>query len=338
MLNKKPLVSIIVPVYNVEFYIQECLESLINQSYKNIEIFLIDDGSTDDSGKICDEYCKKYSFVNVIHKENQGLGMARNTGLDNASGEYVYFLDSDDYIEKDEIEYLMCTIMQNNADVCLTGYKSVNDQKKLLFFREYEDAVYRGSEVKNVLFPKMLGSLPNGSDRIEMSASAQMYSMKPIKNNNIRFVSEQKLISEDLVFNMTYMQYANKVCTIKRVGNYYRNNQNSLSHQYRNNRIEQTLFFYEYILKELKKLEYGKDVIDRHTKQFFIGVKTCISQEKKNNNDSYKEKIKRINALCNNKLLKEAIKEYPVRELGYKQQFFILCLRKKLSRILYLIV
>ncbi len=89
-------ISIIVPVYNVEKYLKECIESILSQTYKNIEIILIDDGSTDNSGKICDEYLKKDSRVKVIHKENGGLSDARNTGIEIASGKYIGFVDSDD--------------------------------------------------------------------------------------------------------------------------------------------------------------------------------------------------------------------------------------------------
>ena len=94
----KPKVSIIVPVYNVEKYLDRCMESLLNQTLKDIEIILVDDGSPDNCPQICDEYAKKDSRVKVVHKVNAGLGYARNSGLDVASGEYVAFVDSDDYV------------------------------------------------------------------------------------------------------------------------------------------------------------------------------------------------------------------------------------------------
>ena len=93
------LITVIIPVYNVEKYLKECLESIINQTYKNLEIILIDDGSTDASGEICDEYSKRDNRIRVVHKANGGLSSARNLGLDIANGEYVTFIDSDDYID-----------------------------------------------------------------------------------------------------------------------------------------------------------------------------------------------------------------------------------------------
>ena len=94
----RELVTIIIPVYNVEKYVRRCIESVLNQDYNHLEIILVDDGSTDSSGEICDEYAKKDNRIQVIHKQNEGLGPARNSELDIAQGEYVHFIDSDYYI------------------------------------------------------------------------------------------------------------------------------------------------------------------------------------------------------------------------------------------------
>lgn len=113
------LITIIVPVYNVEKYIRDCVDSILNQTYTNIEVILSDDGSTDDSGKICDEYEKKDSRIRVIHKENEGLAEARNRGIDAANGEYICFVDSDDYIKNTYIEYLIDLISKQKAQMAI---------------------------------------------------------------------------------------------------------------------------------------------------------------------------------------------------------------------------
>ena len=100
---KQNKISIIIPVYNVEMYLEKCLESVLNQTYKNLEVILVDDGSTDKSGLICDEYQKNDSRIRVVHQDNQGLAAARNTGLQYVSGEYFSFVDSDDYIDLNKI-------------------------------------------------------------------------------------------------------------------------------------------------------------------------------------------------------------------------------------------
>lgn len=112
------MVSIVVPVYNVEKYLDKCVQSLVNQTYKDIEILLIDDGSTDNSGQMCDEYAKQDNRITVYHKENGGLSDARNYGMDRAMGEYILFVDSDDYIELDMVEFLISKIGDCDMATC----------------------------------------------------------------------------------------------------------------------------------------------------------------------------------------------------------------------------
>lgn len=119
---KEELISIIVPIYNVEEYLPECIESLINQTYKNIEIILVDDGSKDNCGSICDEYAKKDNRIIVIHKENGGLSDARNKGIDISKGEYLTFVDSDDVVSTQFIEKLYKMILENNCEIAICDY------------------------------------------------------------------------------------------------------------------------------------------------------------------------------------------------------------------------
>ena len=115
-------ISVIIPVYNVEKYIHQCLDSVINQTYKNLEIILIDDGSTDKSGGVCDEYANRDKRIKVIHKQNEGVSQARNTGLDICTGDYIAFIDPDDFIQEHTYEILMNYIKQNKADIVWFDY------------------------------------------------------------------------------------------------------------------------------------------------------------------------------------------------------------------------
>lgn len=131
------LITVIVPVYNVEPFLPRCLESILIQSYNNLEILVIDDGSTDGSGMICDRFAKRDSRIQVIHKANGGLSSARNMGLDNAHGQYISFIDSDDFIAPDFYERLLHLIVKNDADIAFCNYSlyyssdfQVNGQKK----------------------------------------------------------------------------------------------------------------------------------------------------------------------------------------------------------------
>lgn len=120
-------ISVIVPVYNVEKYIAQCIESILCQTYQNIELILVNDGSQDDSGKICDEYAGKDSRIRVIHQVNRGLSVARNAGLDIASGDYIAFVDSDDFIKPNMYELLLSAMKKNNSDMVLCNYCKVSE-------------------------------------------------------------------------------------------------------------------------------------------------------------------------------------------------------------------
>ena len=126
---EEDLITIVIPIYKVENYLDKCVKSVINQTYKNLEIILVDDGSPDNCPKKCDEYEKKDTRIKVIHKENGGLSDARNAGIDIAKGKYITFIDSDDYIDSDYVETYYNKIKNCNYDVVVGGYKRVVDDK-----------------------------------------------------------------------------------------------------------------------------------------------------------------------------------------------------------------
>ena len=128
------LISIIVPIYKVEIYLRKCIDSIVNQTYKNIEILLIDDGSPDNCGIICDEYAKKDERIKVIHKENGGLSDARNYGIEASTGDYIIFIDSDDYVSESMCENLLICALENNADIVSCNFKEIyidNNREKI---------------------------------------------------------------------------------------------------------------------------------------------------------------------------------------------------------------
>lgn len=147
--TKKPLISIVVPVYNGECYLKECIESIIKQDYKNIEIIIVDDGSKDKSLKISKELATKDKRIKVIHQENSGVSVARNNGIDSCVGEYICFIDVDDYISEDYISYFYNLIVENNAEIALTPMpRRFNEETKNIIVEEKEDKVEIWSGVK----------------------------------------------------------------------------------------------------------------------------------------------------------------------------------------------
>ena len=159
-------VSVIIPVYNVEEYLKQCLDSVINQTYKNLEIILVDDGSFDNSGKICDEYALKDNRIKVIHKENGGLSDARNVGIKEATGEYITFIDSDDYTELDMIEYLYNVLIKFGCDISVCTHKIIKNNKVKKSFNLKKDFKLSSYEtVKRLLY----------NDGADTSAWAKLY-------------------------------------------------------------------------------------------------------------------------------------------------------------------
>ena len=136
----KSLISVIVPIYNVEKYLKRCIDSIINQTYKNLEIILVDDGSLDNCSKICDEYSKKDKRIRVIHKANGGLSDARNTGLDQAKGKYICFIDSDDYIDINMIKELYTNLVKTKSDISICDFVSFDEKTEK--YNSYSNSIF----------------------------------------------------------------------------------------------------------------------------------------------------------------------------------------------------
>lgn len=135
--SMKPKVSIVVPIYNVEQFLDRTMQSLLAQTLKNIEIIMVDDESPDNCPAICDRYAEQYPNVKVVHKKNAGLGMACNSGIEVASGEYIAFCDSDDYVDKDMYETMYNAALKYDADAVYTGIKTVNEREEVHVMNEY---------------------------------------------------------------------------------------------------------------------------------------------------------------------------------------------------------
>lgn len=150
-----PIISVIVPVYNVEKYLKICIDSILNQTFKEFELILVNDGSTDNCGKICDIYKSKDKRIRVIHKKNAGLSSARNVGLDLAKGKYIAFVDSDDYINKNMYEILYSNLIKTDADISICNFQYVNDNSIININQSidnYEYLIFNNIEALNKLY------------------------------------------------------------------------------------------------------------------------------------------------------------------------------------------
>ena len=224
---------------------------------------------------------KKDDRIVVIHKKNAGLGMARNSGLEIAKGQYVGFIDSDDYVSKDMFEKLYETLKENNADTCFGRYYDVDSNGNAREAKEYyKRDLYQGNQVKELILG-MIGSLPEdpGDVEIGMSVWKGLYSMELINKYNLKFPSEREFISEDIVFHMEYLQKAQVVAACNNFGYYYCDNGASLTKSYKVDRFEKEKILYRKEVNELRKIFLTAEFEQRLYKSFLGRVRRCISQE-----------------------------------------------------------
>ncbi len=208
-MTKQPLVSIIVPVYNVEKYLSQCIDSLINQTYSNLEIILINDGSTDSSLLICKKYAFEDTRIQIVDQENKGLSEARNIGIDIAKGKYVSFLDSDDWLELLTFEKTVVIAEKNQYDLVFWQFIKEFDDKNIPYKGVFRQDTFFEEASLLMLHRRIAGPLneemknPQYIDSY-VSAWGKLYSLAIIKKNNLRFVDTKIIGSEDILFSFQY--------------------------------------------------------------------------------------------------------------------------------------
>lgn len=290
------LISVIVPVYKVENYLRQCLDSIINQTYKNLEIILVDDGSPDNCPKICDEYAKNDKRIKVIHKENGGLSSARNAGLDVCTGEYISFIDSDDIVDKNFIERMYTKSKEYRSDICICNYAKFSDDENIGCFSKEEKNTVLSSEIVQ---EKML------------EKNAVLYIImwnKLFKRyifDCIRFPLG-KINEDEAVIHYIYDRCKSDVLVINNILYFYRFNESSITNRkfsatrldamdamkdriefYKrknnNHLYELSLIKYEYVLKRLYILTYKNVPNSKSYLKRIISEYRTVFKECKNN-------------------------------------------------------
>ena len=254
-MEDKPLVSIIVPIFNVEKYLSECINSILSQTYKNIEIILIDDGSTDKSAEICDKYALEDKRVRVIHKINGGVSAARNDALQQADGQLIMFVDSDDWIDSETCGTAVNAMQESGADVVMWSYISENNgnqSRKIIFS---SDTVFEGADVKEKLHRRLFGLICEELAHPELSDSlcpvwGKLYKKELILNNNISFVDLSEIGTyEDGLFNIEVFPKVEKAVYLNKCLYHYRKeNTSSVTSGYRKDLFEKWQHLFDLML------------------------------------------------------------------------------------------
>ncbi len=326
-MRSNPLLSVIVPVYNTKIYLQRCIESLVKQTYFHMEVILVDDGSKDGSGKYCDQLAEQYSNIKVIHKKNEGLGYARNTGIEYAKGELITFLDSDDYIEPSMYETMIEALLDKKAEAIYCDFcMDKKDGTKIPCFSDIEEGIYTGKEI----LYSIIGAMPQKKRDFdfEMSVCKVIFRKKCIDDKKLRFLSEKAMICEDMIFDIGYLLKAEKVIYLKKCFYHYCENQGSLTHRYIKNRLEKEKALY-YKIQEDMQGELDKEGILRLNRLFLGRVRICIVQEIFYRKGKMGDKFTSVKKIAQDFDVRKVISQYPYKKNPLKLKIFHWCLKSK---------
>lgn len=279
---EQKLVSIVVPVYNVEKYLERCMLSIVNQSYKKLEIILVDDGSPDGCPQLCDQWATKDARIKVVHKQNAGLGMARNTGMEHATGEYICFFDSDDYVDTTLVEKAVECAERNQADIVVYGLNNVNSRgetERVVVPCTQKD-LFENDEVHTAFLPDLIDCSCRAAQNTNLvfSAWSCIYRMELIRRVQWRFVSERQNISEDSYSLIWLYKYVRCVAVLAEPLYFYCRNDTSLTQTYRADRFERIKLFYAETTKMADEQGYGEMVQRRLAGLFFSFVIAAMKQ------------------------------------------------------------
>lgn len=335
---KTPFISLVLPVYNVEAYVERCVESIVHQDYDDYEVILVDDGSTDTSGRICDDLAKKYDKVTAVHKLNGGLSDARNYGLERVCGKYVAFIDSDDWIDKRYFKVVHNHLSASKADIFKYGYQKVQGgvygNSVSPFFPE---GVYDRGKVEKLLLPEYVGpsSLFVYEKNAVRSAWSHVYSVEFLRNKRITFISERVILNEDYLLNLHTMLYARRVEIVHDILYYYDYREGSLSKRYVKNEFDRKCCLHA----ENQKLLKEAGVFGRYEKQFYNmcldGFYACCVNECSGWGGSPKQAIQNIRKIMDSRECREVVRKIQCDSVGGKAHIIVGLMRWRLSGVFY---
>lgn len=329
----RELITVIVPIFNVEKYLNCCIQSIVDQTYRNLEILLIDDGSPDNSPAMCDDWAGRDSRIRVIHKENQGLGMARNTGIENATGEYICYFDSDDYVNVHTIELAYDVLKKYNADYALFGYSHVYPDGRISGFDvELQKTVFAGAEVTGALLPWLIQQARRRETPCPFAFSAWSGLLRRsiLEENQIRFQSERQIISEDTLYLLELYSKLQTVVLIPKPLYFYRINPSSLTKTFRKERQNKNNAFLAKARETVVKQGYGTEVWVRVV-MLYHGFSVEAMKHIIRMPVSYREKRKLLSAFFADHVLAGTITWDTISRSSIAMAVFLICIKWKLQ-------
>ncbi len=334
-------VSVIVPIYNVEQYLDTCIKSIVEQTYRNMEILLIDDGSKDLSPDICNQWEKRDSRIRVFQRQNSGVSEARNFGIKNSTGEYLTFVDADDWIESDTVEHALSIALQNASDIVFWPYirETSSTGQTVHFFPESK--VFEGKEIQDILVRKLFGPYGKGVNRPEQmdycsTVWGKLYRASLIIDNSLAFVDYRKIgMFEDGLFNISAFSKAHRITYLdKNLSHYRRVNTGQLTSTYRPDFYCQSNELYsmmDHLCNELGDAENKRALQNR----IAIGM-SAQALNITRDDTSLLAKIKKINEILRSARYREAFSELDVSQMPLHWMVFYLFCKNRLGIGVYL--
>ena len=336
----KPLVSIIIPVFNKKKYFPRCIESVLSQSLKEIEIVIVDDGSVDGTGAICQEYAEKDKRIVLLRQENEGAGMARNRGIWAASGEYIAFVDADDYVKPDMYELLYAEACRKPVDMVCCDYTFCDRHLKSYPIISFGERMEFGrEELRSRLLLSMIGAPSHEKLDIpyQVSIWKALYKRETLLKCSEWFPSERVMISEEMLFHIRFFEYAQNAVYLPAAPYFYCENEDSLTATYDAERFLMEENYYLQMQEYLKLFFTAEQYLQRWKRNCIGRIRRCVKAEflRQNSSESCEVRVKRI---MNSTIVQQMFEDYDDRGNPLYMRLFNLFFRRKSylgMRILY---
>ena len=334
-----PSVSIIVPVYNVEKYIGECVESLLNQSYENLEIILVDDGSTDSSGDICDKYAEDDKRIKVIHKPNGGSSSSREVGIFSASGDYCMIVDSDDWIDKETVSECVERMGATEGCECvLFSYVKEYPGASIPVHIFEGDQTFFGNEGEDKVYRRLFGLVDDELSHPELLAPVGSCCMKLYRTEDARrgryYHTNEVGSAEDALFNMYALHGVRNYIYIDKPFYHYRKNDGSLTATFRPRLQEQWGRLYDIMESIIEEKELGDRYKKAHSNYIALNIIGAGSNELSNKEGGFLNKKRRIKAYLKNERVHRALVALESNKMPFKWRIFMFFARNRCAFML----
>lgn len=335
-------VSVIIPVFHVENFLEKCVNSVLNQTYRNIELILVDDGGDDRCPQICENFASKDERVKCIHKKNEGQSFARKTGVEAATGDYFLFIDADDWIDEETLEVCVQNAESKKADVVCFGYKRVYDNNIFNTSIFYNNCEFSGGEVK-ILQRRMIGLVDSELNRVEDADRltpmwGKLYHKNVVQSG--RWVSERETGSlEDSIFNLYALNNCKKFVYVNRFFyNYVKTNESATTGKYRYNLVNQWKRVYKYYEEYIDKYNC-ENTYKMALKNRIVISMLGLGMNEVMSSKSFLEKARFLEEVLDQEEWKNAYNEICLQCFSLKWRiFFFLCKAKKTKYLLVMII